>query len=291
MHPSASFHTIGIISRPRRSNLLVVVPALLRWFEARGIRALYDTETASSLHDSSKGLSRVQVAEESQLLLVLGGDGTLLAAARVAAPLGIPILPINMGSLGFLTSFKLEELYPALEETLAGHLSSTERVMLDVELERGGAVIERQSVLNEAVIHKGALARMIELKLTIDADFVCRYRVDGLIVATPTGSTAYSLSAGGPIVHPSVESWIITPICPHTLSDRPVVVRDSTLVEIKLSADTESVFLTLDGQTGIPMQSDDGVRMKRAGERLKLIQPPQKSYFEILRGKLKWGEA
>jgi NAD+ kinase len=291
MHPSASFHTIGIISRPRRSNLLVVVPALLRWFEARGIRALYDTETASSLHDSSKGLSRVQVAEESQLLLVLGGDGTLLAAARVAAPLGIPILPINMGSLGFLTSFKLEELYPALEETLAGHLSSTERVMLDVELERGGAVIERQSVLNEAVIHKGALARMIELKLTIDADFVCRYRVDGLIVATPTGSTAYSLSAGGPIVHPSVESWIITPICPHTLSDRPVVVRDSTLVEIKLSADTESVFLTLDGQTGIPMQSDDGVRMKRAAERLKLIQPPQKSYFEILRGKLKWGEA
>jgi NAD+ kinase len=291
MHPSASFHTIGIISRPRRSKLVVVVPALLHWFEARGIRALYDTETASSLHDSSKGLSRVQVAEESQLLLVLGGDGTLLAAARVAAPLGIPILPINMGSLGFLTSFKLEELYPALEETLAGHLSSTERVMLDVELERGGEVIERQSVLNEAVIHKGALARMIELKLTIDADFVCRYRVDGLIVATPTGSTAYSLSAGGPIVHPLVESWIITPICPHTLSDRPVVVRDSTLVEIKLSADTESVFLTLDGQTGIPMQSDDGVRMKRAAERLKLIQPPQKSYFEILRGKLKWGEA
>src|SRR6202023_474187 len=179
MQPSLSFHTIGIISRPRRSNLPVVVPPLLHWFEARGVRTLYDTETASSLPDSSKGLSREQVAEESQLLLVLGGDGTLLAAARVAAPLGIPILPINMGSLGFLTSFKLEELYPALEETLAGHLSSTERVMLDVELERGGAVIERQSVLNEAVIHKGALARMIELKLTIDADFVCRYRVDG----------------------------------------------------------------------------------------------------------------
>jgi NAD+ kinase len=291
MAPSAPFHTIGIISRPRRSKLAVVVPGLLHWFEARGIRALYDNETASSLNDASQGMTREQVAEQSQLLLVLGGDGTLLAAARVAAPLGIPILPINMGSLGFLTSFQLEELYPALEETLVGHFSLTERVMLDAALERAGAVVERQSVLNEAVIHKGELARMIDLELAIDADFVCRYRADGLIVATPTGSTAYSLSAGGPIVHPTVESWIITPICPHTLSDRPVVVRDSAFAEVHLSGDTESVFLTLDGQKGIPMQPGDKVRMKRAAERLKLIQPPKKSYFEILRRKLKWGEA
>lgn len=291
MEPSAPFHTIGIISRPRRSNLAVVVPPLLHWLEARGIRVLYDTETASSLHDSSKGRTRVQVAEESQLLLVLGGDGTLLAAARVAAPLGISILPINVGSLGFLTSFKLEEMYPALEETLAGHLSSSARVMLDVELQRGGTVVERQSVLNDAVINKGELARMIDLHLTIDAAFVCRYHADGLIVATPTGSTAYSLSAGGPIVHPAVESWVITPICPHTLSDRPLVVRDSSLVEINLSVDTDSVVLTLDGQTGIPMRTGDRVRIKRAAEKLNLIQPPQKSYFEILRNKLKWGEA
>jgi NAD+ kinase len=291
MQPSLPFHTIGIISRPRRSNLAVVVPPLLHWFEARGIRALYDTETAGSLHDSSKGLSREQLAKESQLLLVLGGDGTLLAAARVAAPLGIPILPINMGSLGFLTSFTLEEMYPALEETLAGHLSSSERVMLAVELERGGKVIERQTVLNDAVINKGELARMIDLELTIDDDVVCRYHADGLIVATPTGSTAYSLSAGGPIVHPAVESWVITPICPHTLTDRPLVVRDSSLVEINLSADTESVFLTLDGQTGIPMHGADRVCIKRAAGKLNLIQPPKKSYFDILRSKLKWGEA
>jgi NAD+ kinase len=290
MHRPVPFQTIGIISRPRRSNLAVVVPPLLHWFEARGIQALYDTETASALNDSSKGRSRDEVAKDSHLLLVLGGDGTLLAAARVAAPLGIPILPINMGSLGFLTSFKLEEMYPALEETLAGKLPSSERVMLDVELAREGNVIERQTVLNEAVINKGALARMIDLGLMIDGEFVCRYRVDGLIVATPTGSTAYSLSAGGPIVHPSVESWVITPICPHTLSDRPVVIRDSSSVEINLSAGTESVFLTLDGQTGIPMQPGDNVRMKRAAERLKLIQPLKKSYFEILHSKLKWGE-
>jgi NAD+ kinase len=291
MQPSAAFHTIGIISRPRRSNLEVVVPPLLHWFAARGIRTLYDTETAGALHDSSRGLTREEVAEQSQLLLVLGGDGTLLAAARVAARLGIPILPINMGSLGFLTSFTIEEMYPALEQVLAGRFSCSERVMLDVELHRDAEVIERQTVVNEAVINKGALARMIDLQLTIDADFVCRYRADGLIVATPTGSTAYSLSAGGPIVHPGVESWIITPICPHTLSDRPVVVRDSSLIEVHLSGDTESVFLTLDGQTGIPMQADDVMRMRRANERLRLIQPAQKSYFEILRSKLKWGEA
>ena len=290
MESSASFHKVGIIARPRRNNLAVVVPALLHWFEARGIRVFYDTETSSCLSDGSKGLTRQQVAEQSQLLLVLGGDGTLLAAARVAAPLGIPILPINMGSLGFLTSFKLEELYPALEETMAGKFSVSERVMLDVQLERAGTLLERQSVANEAVIHKGELARMIELELAIDEDFVCRYRVDGLIVATPTGSTAYSLSAGGPIVHPSVESWVITPICPHTLSDRPVVVRDSSIVEVNVSPNTESVFLTLDGQTGIPIEPKDKVRMKRAAERLKLIQPLKKSYFEILHRELKSGE-
>jgi NAD+ kinase len=290
MHPSLPLHTIGIISRPRRSNLAAVVPPLLDWFRTRGIKVFYDTETAGALNAPSTGLERDEVAKNSQLLLVLGGDGTLLAAARVAAPLGIPILPINMGSLGFLTSFKLEEMYPALEETLAGRLPSSERVMLDVELEREGQVVERQTVLNEAVINKGALARMIEVELLIDAEFICRYRVDGLIVATPTGSTAYSLSAGGPIVHPSVESWIITPICPHTLSDRPVVIRDSSAVEVDLSAGTESVFLTLDGQTGIPMQPADRVRMTRAAERLKLIQPQKKSYFEILHSKLKWGE-
>jgi NAD+ kinase len=289
--PPAPFQTIGVISRPRRSNLAKVVPGLLHWFEARGIRAIYDAETATSLNDASAGLTREQVAEQSQLLLVLGGDGTLLAAARVAAPLGIPILPINMGSLGFLTSFQLEELYPALEETLAGHLVSSERIMLAVEIHRGGQIIEHQSVVNEAVVHKGELARMIEMELMIDHGFVCRYRVDGLIVATPTGSTAYSLSAGGPIVHPSVECSIITPICPHTLSDRPVVVRDSSIVEVVVSPRSDSVILTLDGQTGIPMQPADRVVMKRAAERLKLIQPPKKSYFEILHRKLKWGEA
>ena len=291
MQPVHTFRNIGIISRPRRSNLSEVVPPLLAWLEARGIHVVHDQETATSLAEPSEGRSREQVAAASDLLLVLGGDGTLLAAARVAAPRGIPILPINMGSLGFLTSFRLEELYPALEDILAGRLTISERVMLHAELQRGDIILDKQAVVNEVVINKGALARMIELELSIDRDFVCRYRADGLIFASPTGSTAYSLSAGGPIVHPSVDSFIITPICPHTLSDRPVVVSDTSIIEVKLSAGTESVFLTLDGQKGIPLQATDRVRVSRAQQRLKLIQTPNKSYFEILRNKLKWGEA
>jgi NAD+ kinase len=291
MHPGQSFQSIGIISRPRRSDLCVVVPPLLQWLEARGIQTLIDEETANCLPNGAKGLTRQKVADSSQLLLVLGGDGTLLAAARLAAPRGIPVLPINMGSLGFLTNFTLQELHPALDDTLEGRFSLSERVLISVDLERAGKVIDTQRVLNEVVINKGALARMIELELGIDGDFVCRYRADGLIIATPTGSTAYSLSAGGPIVHPTVESFVITPICPHMLSDRPLIIRDSSAVEMKLSGNTESVFLTLDGQRGIPLQPGDIVRAARAKEMLKLIQPPQKSYFEILRNKLKWGEA
>ena len=291
MHPGQSFQSIGIISRPRRSDLCVVVPPLLKWLEARGIQTLIDEETANCLPDGTKGLTRQKVADSSQLLLVLGGDGTLLAAARLAAPRGIPVLPINMGSLGFLTNFTLQELHPALDDTLEGRFSLSERVLITVDLERAGKIIDTQRVLNEVVINKGALARMIELELIIDGDFVCRYRADGLIIATPTGSTAYSLSAGGPIVHPTVESFVITPICPHMLSDRPLVIRDSSTIEMKLSGNTESVFLTLDGQHGIPLQPGDIVRAARAKELLKLIQPPKKSYFEILRNKLKWGEA
>jgi NAD+ kinase len=291
MHPGQSFQSIGIISRPRRSDLAVVVPPLLKWLAARGIQTFIDEETANCLPDGSKGETRQRVADASQLLIVLGGDGTLLAAARLAAPRGIPVLPINMGSLGFLTNFTLAELHPALDDTLEGRFSLSERVLISVELERAGRVIDAQRVLNEVVINKGALARMIELELIIDGGFVCRYRADGLIVSTPTGSTAYSLSAGGPIVHPAVESFVITPICPHMLSDRPLVIPDSCAIEMKLSGNTESVFLTLDGQRGIPLQPTDTVRASRAKELLKLIQPPKKSYFEILRNKLKWGEA
>src|SRR5260370_6647994 len=210
--PGQTFQSIGIISRPRRSNLAVVVPPLLKWLDARGIQTLIDEETANSLPAGSQGQTRQRVADASQLLLVLGGDGTMLAAARLAAPRGIPILPINMGSLGFLTSFTLEELHPALDDTLDGHFSLSERVMIRVELERAGKVIDHQIVLNDVVINKGALARMIELELAIDGDFVSRSRADGLIVASPTASPAYSPSPGGPICNPPREPFVFTPL-------------------------------------------------------------------------------
>jgi len=282
---------VGILSRPRRADLTNVVAPLLDWLAKRGYRAIYDTETAEALSDgSNSGFLREDVAAQSDLLVVLGGDGTLLAAAREAAPHGIPILPINLGSLGFLTSFTLEELYPALEECLSGKAETSERVMLTASLWRHGQIVESKNVLNEAVINKGALARMIEVELFIDSEFVCRYRADGLIIATPTGSTAYSLSAGGPIVHPAVESLIVTPICPHTLTDRPVVIGDNCSIEMRLRGQAESVYLTLDGQKGIVMESEDCVAIARAQDRLRLIQPHRKSYYEILRSKLKWGE-
>jgi len=163
-------------------------------------------------------------------------------------------------------------------------------VLLLVERTHNGELLTQQRVLNDAVVHKGTLARMIEVELHINGAFVCRYRADGLIVASPTGSTAYSLSAGGPIVQPGVASILITPICPHTLSDRPVVIQDNSKIDLLLSQSSDSVFLTLDGQTGVPLQTGDHVRITRSEQRLKLIQPPGKTYFEILRNKLKWGE-
>ena len=291
MPTSPNYKTIGIFSRPRKTAVAEVVPELLSWLKARGVSAMYDGETACCLNGNVEGTPRQRIVEQADLLLVLGGDGTFLAAAREAAPHAVPILPINLGGLGFLTSFTREELYPALEDTLAGRADISERVMLLAERVHGQEVLTQQRVLNDAVLHKGAQGRMIEMELHIDGGFVCRYRADGLIVATPTGSTAYSMSAGGPIVHPAVESIQITPICPHTLSDRPVVVNDSSNIELRfLGNGAESVLLTMDGQIGVPMQEGDRVRITRAAERLKLIHPPNKSYFEILRNKLKWGE-
>ena len=291
MRPGKTVQTIGILSRSRREQLSVLVPPLLRWLEDRGIKPVLDEDTAAALTGGFHGQPAPAVADASELLLVLGGDGTILAAARLAASRHIPILPINMGRLGFLTSFTLDELYPALEEALRGHSSISQRVMLQAELVRAGAVIETQCALNEAVVHKGSFARLIQLELSIDSDFVCRYRADGLIVSSPTGSTAYSLSAGGPILHPAVGAFLITPICPHMLSDRPLVVPDTCTVEVRLNDDTESVYLTIDGQRGLAMQPTDIARVRRANEQLQLIQPPRKPYFEILRSKLKWGEA
>jgi NAD+ kinase len=282
--------SVGIIARPRREDVAAVVPALLKWLEEHGVQAFYDQETASCIPPDGRERPREELPRLTDLLIVLGGDGTLLATARVAAEHPALILPVNLGGLGFLTSVTLAELYPILAEILEGKHRISERVLLQADVIRGGKCVEQHRALNDAVLNKGALARMVDLDLHIDGGYVCSYKADGLIVSTPTGSTAYSLAAGGPIIYPVVEAFVITPICPHTLTNRPLVIPNSARVEVDFRAGDESVYLTLDGQVGVQLHAGDRVAVTRAPSKLRLVRPSRKTYFEILRKKLKWGE-
>jgi NAD+ kinase len=264
------------------------VPPLLEWLIARGVKVFVDPETAASIGTVADERPREELPGLADLLIVLGGDGTLLAAARLENARNVPILPVNLGGLGFLTSVTLGELYAILDQVFAGENRISERVMLGVEVTRGGNTIERQRALNDAVINKGAVARIIDFELTINGEFICCYKADGLIISTPTGSTAYSLSAGGPIVYPSVEALVVTPICPHTLTNRPLVVPDAGRIEVGFNGD-ERVYLTVDGQVGRQLEPGDRVVVVRAGEKLHLVRPARQTYFEVLRDKLKWG--
>jgi NAD+ kinase len=289
---------VGIISKPRREDIAALVPQLLEWLEAHELEVFCDEETAQCLApEAAKPAQtpgrvhpREELADKVDLLIVLGGDGTLLAAARSMAEHTVPILPVNLGGLGFLTSVTLAELYPILEQVLAGKHRISERVLLQAEVLRDGKAIERQRALNDAVLNKAALARMIDLDLHIDGAYVCSYKADGLIISTPTGSTAYSLAAGGPIIYPVVEAFVITPICPHTLTNRPLVIPNTSKIEVDFAAGEEAVFLTLDGQVGVELKHGDRVAVARAQTKLRLVRPVKKTYFEILRSKLKWGE-
>jgi NAD+ kinase len=281
--------TIGIISKPQQESLRQIVPALLDWLKQRQITALCDQETAGCVGPLCPVLSREELAARAEMLLVLGGDGTLLAVGRAAGEREVPILPVNLGSLGFLTSVKLDELYGVLEEVQAGQHRISERIQLDTEVLRGGQITERNRALNDAVLSKATLARIIDMELAIDGHYVCSYRADGLIISTPTGSTAYSLSAGGPIVYPTVDAFLITPICPHSLTNRPLVIPDSMTLELAFQAGDNAAFLTLDGQVGVELHEGDRVVIRKAAKRLKLVRPLRKTYFEILRNKLKWG--
>lgn len=281
--------TIGIISKPQQESIRQVVPPLLNWLKQRQIAALCDPETAECVGPLCPVLSRQELAARAEMLLVLGGDGTLLAVGRAAGEREVPILPVNLGSLGFLTSVKLNELYAVLEEVQAGQHRISERIQLDTEVLRGGQVTERNRALNDAVLSKATLARIIDMELAIDGHYVCSYRADGLIISTPTGSTAYSLSAGGPIVYPTVDAFLITPICPHSLTNRPLVIPDSMTLELAFQASDNAAYLTLDGQVGVELHEGDRVVIRKAAKRLKLVRPLRKTYFEILRNKLKWG--
>src|SRR5665213_1534826 len=283
--------TVGIISRPRREDVARVVPPLVNWLQAHGAEVFCDSETADCIQPlAAQTRKREDIPGCTDLLIVLGGDGTLLSAARLAAEFRVPILAVNLGGLGFLTTVPQDEIYSILEELFAGKHRVSERVMLDAEIVRAGNVIRRQIALNDAVLNKAALARIMDLELRVDGEYVTTYKSDGLIISTPTGSTAYSLAAGGPIVYPSVEAFVVSPICPHTLTNRPLVIPDSAIIDVDFKGGDEAAFLTLDGQVGIELMQGDHIRVHKAQDKLLLVRPAKKTYYEILRSKLKWGE-
>jgi NAD+ kinase len=281
------FPVVGVVAKHGSTSARTAARELVDWLARRGHTPLLDEATLAA---SDGAAGRLVPGEPCDLVVVLGGDGTLLSVARNYAG-GPPVLGVNLGRLGFLTEVPREELYPALLEILAGRYEIEPRSLLDVDLVRDGEVPRRYRALNDAVIAKSALSRIIDLRLSVDGRFVSRYRSDGLVVSTPTGSTAYNLSAGGPILHPRLPVAVLTPICPHTLTLRPLVVPDASVIEIALESPAESVFLTVDGQEGVELAAGDRVRATRAAEEVRLLRTPEpRSIFEGLRSKLHWGE-
>jgi NAD+ kinase len=281
----------GIICKPVRDLVSSVVPPLIAWLHERKISVFIDEQTDHCcIALGEPVLARDALGAKIDLLIVFGGDGTLLSAARALGGHDVPILGVNLGGLGFLTSVTLEELYPALEQVLEDKHRTSDRMMLDAEIRRKGEPSEVQCALNDAVANKGARARMLDFDVNVDEQHVGRYRADGLIVATPTGSTAYSLAAGGPIVDPSLDAFIITPICPHMLTNRPLVIPGASQIDLDFTAADEPVYVTLDGQISFQLEPTDRVRIMKSAKRVALVRPPSKSYFQILRSKLRWGE-
>ncbi len=257
--------------------------ALKAWLETRRLNV--------ALAENEPGPEVTPLPPGTDLLVVMGGDGTLLSVARHYGHLGIPILGVNVGGLGFLTEISLDELYPSMEQVLAGNFEVEERLMLQATLIRQGEPCWGEVVVNDAVVNKGALARIVELTTWIDGEYLTNYRADGLIVASPTGSTAYTLSAGGPIVYPTLRHILLLPICPFTLSNRPIILPETVTVAVTLGDKVRDTYLTVDGQVGQALQAYDRVEIRAAPHHLKLVKSPRRSYFEILRTKLGWGEA
>lgn len=284
-----AIRTVGIISKPGITIATELLPRLVAWLEERGIASRYDEMSAGYL-GRTDALSREEVVQGTQLVIVLGGDGTLLAAARAVGGQEIPIFAVNLGALGFLTTITVEEMFPELERVLAGDYRIGKRQMLAGEVYRGDEKIASYKALNDIVLTKAALARVVDVACHVDNHFVCAYKADGLIVATPTGSTAYSLSAGGPIIFPSVGALAITPICPHMLTNRPVIVSDGSVITMTARSGDDDIYLTVDGQVGQPLKKNDRVVCKSANHSVQLIRPPRMLYFDVLRQKLKWGE-
>jgi NAD+ kinase len=280
---------IGIIAKHTEEKAVEVVSGLAAWIGDRKKNAILDRETASVMR-AENGVLRSRLPEMSDIIVAIGGDGTLLSAARVVGTSGVPILAVNMGSLGFITDVTLEELYSAMEAVMSGEFECDERMMLVCHVHRLGERVANYTVLNDVVVNKGALAKIIDIKAYVDDLYLTTFKADGLIISTPTGSTAYSMSAGGPIVHPTMRCILITPICPHTLTNRPLVIPDTMAIKAELRTRETDILLTLDGQVGFGIREDDIIEVKKSASPLKLVKSPFKDYFEVLRTKLKWGE-
>ena len=281
---------IAIFAKVHDPRCQGVANELITWLEKNDCIPLVDEHLARHLR-RQKGMTNDDIRDQAELVVVLGGDGTLLSVARLFSSLDIPILGVNLGSLGFMTEITLEELYPQLERCIKGNPRISQRMMLEVVILRQGKQIEKRHVLNDIVINKGAIARIVDLEVKINRHTLTTFKADGLIVSTPTGSTGYSLSAGGPIVHPLMSCIVITPICPHTLTNRPIVVTDESVISIRDTSSFEGkVNLTLDGQVGFELLDDDIVEVRKALVTTSLVVSRNRDYFEVLRTKLKWGE-
>ena len=281
--------SVGILTKFKFPEVKRTLHDVVSWLRARSIDVILD-QTSAGLLGEQGGYQKTQLASKADVLLVLGGDGTMLNAARLAGERSIPILGVNMGGLGFLTEVRLENLYPSLERVFANDFVLDERLMLRTHIHRHGEPVAQGVVLNDVVVNKGTLARMIELKIAIQGQFVTNLRGDGLIVSSPTGSTAYSLSAGGPIIDPAVQSLILTPICPHTLTHRPLIVPGNVEIEVTLTSKDDGAMATLDGQVGVAITQGDTVVIQTSEHRTRLIRFPESNYYDVLREKLKWGD-
>lgn len=289
---SSSIRSVGISAKSTSPEALAYACTVARDLRSRGYEVLLDE---SSLEDQESGsqfrvVSKSELGNSVDLLVTFGGDGTLLSVARHASE-RVPIIGVNMGTLGFLTEIRVEEFPDVLERVLSGNFEAEARVAFDVSVSRPDGSVSKYRVLNDAVLNKSALARIVEMRLHVGGHFVSSFRADGLIVATPTGSTAYNLSAGGPIIYPTMGAVVITPICPHMLSNRPIVLPDELDIALSIVAEKQEVFLTLDGQEGLPISEQDHITIRKSPQSILLVNSPGKNYFDVLRMKLKWGDA
>jgi NAD+ kinase len=281
---------VGLVAKPDALEARRVVLTLIDWLTARGLTVVLEKETAALAPAApAASVLKADLPGLVDALVVLGGDGTLLSMARAVGDLGVPILGVNLGGLGFLTATTLDEMLPALEGWAADRMAVEERMMLGARLVRGAQIIGEYVALNDVVITKSAMSRIIDLAVSVDGRHATAYRADGLIISTPTGSTAYNLSAGGPILFPTMDAVVLTPIAPHTLSNRPIVLPAAPRIDVRLRVDQE-VMLTMDGQVGVPLREHDVVEVQKTRARIRLVRFEQKDFFSVLRTKLKWGE-